>query len=267
MGKTNAFILPRPRPFFIFLVSLLVAIALGGCSAETDSWPRIEESGVLRVGLDPTFPPFEVADETGVAGLDVDLAHALADDLGLSAEFVYFGYDGLYDALTTEQVDVLISALVIQPERTRDFAYSEPYFNAGQILIVPATSAETDITDFAGKTLAVELGAQGHVEATQWTKRIPDLTVLPMPSAEEALATLTDDPISAEGVLIDSVSGRLFLKDHPELKRLPSAVTVEPYALVVRSEDRVLLQNLNQSLQRLSEAGTLDAIVDDWLGG
>ena len=53
-----------------------------------------------------TSPPLE--------GFDIDLASAIATDLGLTAEFVYFGYDGLYDALQTEQVDVLISALVIQ---------------------------------------------------------------------------------------------------------------------------------------------------------
>ncbi len=130
----------------------------------------------MRIGLDPTYPPFEVADDSGVSGLDVDLAYALADELGLQVEFVYFGYDGLYDALATKQVDVLLSALVIMPERRRDFDYSEPYFNAGEILIVPSAEEEIDeMGDLNGRRLAVELGAQGHVEATQWAKRLEDL--------------------------------------------------------------------------------------------
>jgi polar amino acid transport system substrate-binding protein len=155
---------------FIFLQS--------GCKPTDDSWERVKEAGILRVGLDPTYPPFEVDDGSGVAGLDVDLAKAIANDLGLEVQFVYFGYDGLYDALATQQVDVLISALVIIPERTRDFSYGEPYFDAGEILIVPAEN-ETIATmaDLGGRTVAVELGSLGHVETIEWAKRVADLAI------------------------------------------------------------------------------------------
>ena len=77
----------------------------------------------MRVGIDPTYPPFALADDAGLRGIDVDFAQALAEELGLEAQFTYFGYDGLYDALTTGQVDVLISALVILPEKTKHIAY------------------------------------------------------------------------------------------------------------------------------------------------
>ena len=130
---------------------------------------------------------------------------------GWTAEFVYFGYDGLYDALATEQVDVLISALVIMPGRTRDFAYSEPYFNAGEILIVPS-EARTSLkpADLTGRRLAVELGAQGHVEATQWAKRLSNLVIQPYNSVAEAIAAVAGG--QADAALVDSVSGRLALK-------------------------------------------------------
>ena len=256
-----------PRLLLIFAVALLV-----GCGDKDDSWPRIEREGVLRVGLDPTFPPFEVTVESadsadsGVAGLDVDLAHALAGELGLEAEFVYFGYDGLYDALATEQVDVLISALVIVPGRMRDFAYSEPYFNAGEILVIPAGSTIEEMADLDGKWLAVELGAQGHVEATQWAKRLPDLTVLPYASAEYALDAVSAG--EADAALVDGVSGRLYLKDHPgsALLRGGSPVTVEPYAMVVRIEDEVLLAKLDEALSSLTATGELESLIERWLG-
>jgi ABC-type amino acid transport substrate-binding protein len=134
-----------------------------GCATADDSWERVQTAGVLRVGLDPTYPPFEVDDGSGnLVGLDVDLAKAIADDLGLEVQFVYFGYDGLYDALATEQVDVLISALVIIPERTRDFSYSEPYFNAGEILIVPANNETiTSMADLGGQTAGGGVGQPG----------------------------------------------------------------------------------------------------------
>ncbi len=242
----------------------LLLLFTAACRPADDSWERVQAAGVLKVGLDPTYPPFEVADAAGVSGLDVDLARALAADLGVAAEFVYFGFDGLYDALATEQVDVLLSALVIAPERGKDFAFTEPYFNAGQVLIVPAgDTAIGEMADLDGRTLAVELGALGHVEATTWAKRIPDLTVRPYTTGDEALtAVLTGE---ADAALIDAISGRLYLKEQPQLQ-IVQEVTVEPFAIIVRIEDEQLLARLNTSLEDLRQSGELDDIIGKWLG-
>ena len=248
------------------LLLIFAVVSLAGCGKKDDTWQRIEREGVLRVGLDPTFPPFEVTNDTGVSGLDVDLAHALASELDLQAEFVYFGYDGLYDALATEQVDVLISALVIVPGRMRDFAYSEPYFNAGEILVKPAGSPIEEMAGLGDKQLAVELGAQGHVEATQWAKRLPGLSVLPYPSADDALGAVAAG--AADAALVDGVSGRLYLKeqDSSNLQRVRDPVTVEPYAMVVRIEDEMLLAKLDEALLSLIADGRLDKLIEHWLG-
>jgi polar amino acid transport system substrate-binding protein len=248
-----------------FALLLLAPVA---CQTNSGTWDRVKESGTLRVGLDPTYPPFEVADDNGVNGLDVDLAKALASELGIGTEFVYFGYDGLYDALATKQVDVLLSALVIMPERRRDFDYSEPYFNAGEILVVSSEeNSISEMGDLDGRRLAVELGAQGHVEAIQWAKRLGDLEILPYGSSGEALEAVATG--QADAGLVDSISGRLFLSeqmpDQPQLKRLDKPVTVEPYALVVRIEDEMLLVNLNEALNTLTTTGQLDQIIARWL--
>jgi ABC-type amino acid transport substrate-binding protein len=250
-------------PFIIFIIAMLF---LTGCRQKDDSWQRIQREGVLHVGVDPTFPPFEATADSDVIGLDVDLAHALADEMGLEVNFVYFGYDGLYDALITEQVDVLISALVIVPGRMRDFAYSEAYFNAGEILVTPSSSPVEEMEGLDRKKLAVELGAQGHVEATQWAKRLPDLSVLPYPSADEALDAVAAG--EADAALVDGVSGRLYLKEHNDLnlKRASQPVTVEPYAMVVRIEDETLLTRLDEALASVTATGELEKLVERWLG-
>ena len=253
------------RSFWLTAVLILTFIFLqSGCKLADSSWERVQAAGILRVGLDPTYPPFEVDDGSGVYGLDVDLAKAIADDLGLEVQFVYFGYDGLYDALATNQVDVLLSALVIIPERTRDFSYSDSYFNAGEILIVPAENDTIEsMADLGGLTLAVELGSFGHVEATEWAKRVEGLVVRPFPTADEAITAVQQG--SADAALTDAISGRLFLRDNDDLKRLPQNVTIEPFALVVRSEDEQLLTILNQSLATLQQSGQLDQIESNWL--
>ena len=245
------------------LCKILLAInllLLAACGPAGQSWQRIEQSGLLRVGLDPTYPPFEFHDGQTVQGLDVDLAKALAADLGLTVQFVSFGYDGLYAALETGQVDVLISALVIQEDKMADFGYSEPYFNAGQLLVVPAGSPITRIEDLSGRSLAVELGAEGHVLATRYTRRLPNLTVQTYPTANDALGSVVSGRDSA--AIVDAISARMYPAG---ITILPDPLTVEPFALVVRIDDHELLQHLNNSLARLAQSGQLTTLTENWL--
>ena len=252
----------------LFLWALLLFLFLpGGCrrAPQEGAWPRIAESGVLRVGVDPTYPPFAVAEGEEVRGLDADLARAVAADLGLEAQFTYFGFDGLYDALATKQVDVLISAMVVAPHRMKDFAFSDPYFNAGQLLLTPAGETEiAEMADLRGRTVAVELGSQGHMETNQWQRRVPELTVATYGTPDKALEAVAAG--RADAAVVDGISARLYLADQGGVQVAGEPVTVEPYAMVVRIDDELLLERLNESLDRLEESGRLDELIRRWLG-
>jgi len=245
----------KPLPLILLLLLLTT------CRAESGTWERIQQDGILRVGLDPTFPPFEIGDENGLRGIDVDLAEAIADELEMDVDFVWIGYDGLYDGLQTGRVDLLLSALIIVPSQMGDFSYSSPYFDAGERLIVRRDSTITDIA--AINTLAVELGAQGHVEAMAAQKEFPTLNIVPYNTAEEALTAVSDK--NTDGVIMDEINGRLFLQTHPNLRILPDPITMEPFAIVVRKDDQTLLKELNDVLVVLGENGRLDEILVDWL--
>lgn len=259
---------PTCRVMVFSIVALVLLIA--GCGEQDGSWQRVTESGVLRVGLDPTYPPFELATEDSVVGLDVDLIRLLSAELGVEPEFVYFGYDGLYDALLTGQVDVLASALVIDPDRTRDFAYSMPYYDAGQILLVPHMGSTIDsLDDLEGQTVAVELGTLGHVEALAAARQVPDVEIVTKPSAAEALEAVAGG--RADAALVDSITGRQWLLQHPadttgRLRRVGPPVSSEPYALVVRSESKALLDEIDRALSVLMTDGEIDRLVQQWIG-
>lgn len=242
----------------------LFALLLVSCQTPDDSWQIVEERGALYVGLDPTYPPFEFDDGAGsVQGIDVDLARALADELGVEVQFVLFGYDGLYDALGTGQVDVLISGMVIVPERERDFSYSEPYFNAGELLVVSADESEiASMRDLNGRSLAVELGAQGHVEATIWQRNLGDLTILPQETGNAALTAVLEN--QADAALTDAITARLFLGDGVDLTAVSPPITVDPFAIVVREQNGQLLNQINQALNQIESSGQLEQILEKW---
>lgn len=250
-------------PKYRFLTPILMFLLLMGCSSEKSTWERIEEDGILRIGMDPTYPPFEMYDGESLFGLDVDLAHAITADLGLIVEFVHFGYDGLYDGLSTKQVDVLISALVVLPHQLRDFAYTSSYFNAGQVIVSRDDNQIEQPSELEGKVVAVEIGAQGHLLATTWKRNIPDIDILTFSTPDDAIAAVSSG--NADAAVVDNVSGRLYLQQASELRISTDTFSDENYAIVVRAEDETLLEILNHSLANLRNSGRLDRIISRWL--
>jgi polar amino acid transport system substrate-binding protein len=245
----------------------------------------VRDSGIMRVGMDASFPPFEtIAADGGLVGFDVDLAQELGRRLGVEIQFVAnLPYDGLYDALAVDRVDVVISALVVNPTRMADFGYSTPYFDAGQVLVVH--KGETGIEgmpDLAGRTLAVEFGTQGDLEARKWTRRLAGLTVVHYQTAAEALAAV--EPGEVNAALVDHVSALAAGARAQARKRSQSdtlqesnagkaliivgtPAAEEPYAVAARRESRHLLQAINGVLAEMEADGTMDTLKMEWLEG
>jgi ABC-type amino acid transport substrate-binding protein len=251
-----------PRTLARVAVLLACVLPLAACSGRPDTLQEIQDRGALYIGLDPSYPPFEaLAPDGELYGLDVDLGRELADRLGVESHFVLIGYDGLYDALLVGQVDVLISALVVEPGRMDDVAYSAVYFDAGLVLVVPADVGGTigGMRDLAGRTVAVEYAAEGEVEARRWGRRLGDLSVLPLTTAAEALAAVRSG--EADAALVDGISGRLSVREYPDLALVPETVTSAPYAVAVRADDRSLLRAIDDALERMAAEDTLETIL------
>ncbi len=251
---------------------LLVALSLlllTTCSGRRDTLREIQERGILYIGLDPSYPPFEaLAPDGELFGLDVDLGRELADRLGVDASFVLIGYDGLYDALAVGECDVLISALVVEPGRMDDVAYSASYFDAGLVLVFPAlqdqvSTPTVNMEDLAGLVVAVEYASGAEVEARRWSRRMRDLTVLPLTTPDDALAAVVSG--DADTALVDGISAHLFLRHQPGLTLVPEPVTSDPFAVAVRADDGSLLRAIDASIDAMTADGKLDAILARWL--
>ncbi len=251
---------------------------VAGCTAPKPdpTWQRIQEQGVIRVGMEANWVPFEFVDGSGqLTGFDVELARALGERMGLEVQFVAnLSFDGLYDALTADRVDVIISAMVVDMDRSADFAFSTPYFDAGQVLVVGPDAADVDgMQDLDGRVLAVELGSEGDSVARRWARRLTDLSLLHTDSAKETLAVVAEG--RADAALTDRATALMVLRDQGrktkderrELLRISAEpVTGEQYAVVVRRDSSALLQALNQALVELRRDGALEALERKWLG-
>lgn len=235
------------------------------------SWMQVQSSRVLRFGLDATLPPFSFLDsDAQYQGLEIDLARALATELDLQAQFDLVSYDGLYNVLQTERVDIAMSGLVANPSRSQDFTYLPAYFNAGLVLIRPASSlgALTTVAEsrvwLAHKTLAVELGSQADVLARFWQKRVVDLQVVALDSPDAVLQAVKLKAVDAG--FLSTVQAATGLRSEPAAHWQVLPVQDAPYQMVVRSIHWQLAQALTHALDRLAARGVLEEQRRTWLG-
>ena len=257
----------RGRWLLLIALGAAAACALCGCGPTDDpSWDRVRETGTLRIGMDASFPPFEsVTAEGELVGLDVDIAKEISQRLGVESQFVAnLPYDGLYDALTAQRVDLLVSALVVNPARRGDFAYSRPYFDAGQVLVRPTGSDSiSSMAELNEHRLAVVLGTEGDRVGRRWEERSSALRLVQFPTSSGALAAVARG--EADAALVDRVSALQGTGEGSGLTITGNDVTNVPYACVVRRENPRLLDAVNGALAAMEADGTLDALVSEWL--
>jgi len=219
--------------------------------------------GEMRVGVDASYPPFAVATATDLFGLDIDLGRALAERLGVPIRFVNMGYDGLYDSLKADQVDVVISALLIDPSKTNEVRYTFPYYNAGLMLVSDANRPIPTMQDMSGRSLAYEFGSEADLVARAWLRRIAPFATRPYELPTYALEATRLQ--LADAALTDATSARLYLRDHPDWVVHLADVTHSLYGIAVRMDRGRTWNAVNQALQSLLDDGTLEAIIGRWL--
>ena len=105
---------------------LLLVLQVFACTQKTP---------VLRVGMKPDFPPFEFRENTVLAGFDVDLARELGNRMGYKITFVEMEFDELLPGLREDKIDLAISAITINSQRSELVEFSLPYFSADQVIL------------------------------------------------------------------------------------------------------------------------------------
>ncbi len=262
------------KPRLLLSVGLFVLVALLTfwlisryfLTGEDTTWQRIQQTGVWRVGMDPSFPPFELLDGEGKPiGYDVDLAQALAKRWGVQVQIVALGFDGLTDALLAGKVDSIVSALPYDPRLTADLSYSASYFEAGVRLAVAEGSTVQGADDLAGQRLAVEWGSNGDAEARKLQRADPSIQRLTFPSAPEAVAALLAG--DADGVLVDGVTLRQMQGEGATIRAVGDALESNPYVIALPLGAHILREEINTALAEFVTTGFLAELESRWFSG
>ncbi|GHF32828.1 polar amino acid transport system substrate-binding protein [Deinococcus metalli] len=246
--------------------SLMLSVLVVSSVSLAASVADVKKKGVLVLGTDPTFAPFEFKGADGqIQGFDIDIARAVAKDLGVRLEVRAVGFGALMpQSVTSGRVDMAMSGITITPERAKVVAFSAPYYRSAQVFIVRSGNPGKFAwpADVKGKTIGVQANTTGQFTANDMLK------------PKGATLKVYDD--FAAG-LADVRAGRVaaLIGDAPTVddlkKRLPGQfdkagadLAAEDYGMVFAKGSN-LAAAANKTLARLRASGEYQALLNKWI--
>ena len=230
-----------------------------GESTAADGELKLVEEGKLIVSTNAEFPPYEYYDANEIVGIDIEIAQAIADKLGLELEVK----DGAFDAIIAEVVsgkaDIGIAGMTVTDERKQNVDFSDSYATGTQVIIVKEDSEIKSAADLEGKSIGVQLGTTGDIMATD----IKDSKVEQYNKGMDAVQALSQGKIDA--VIIDSEPAKFYEKEVSGLKILDEAFAVEDYAIALKKGNTALQSKINEALKELKAEGKIDEIIGKYI--
>lgn len=260
MRKSSAFL----------VVLLLLSLVLAACSSSGDgSLDRVKAAGKLLVAVDATYPPMEFIDEKDnktAIGFDVDLAKAVAQKLGVEAEFVVSDWNGILGGLTGKRYDVIMSSMNITEERQKEANFVE-YVRMGQVFVsVKGANVKTE-ADLAGKRVAVQNETTSHIWVDELKAgKVKDIKeIASFPGATDAFTAAKNG--RADVIIIDEPVGLYYAKlDSATFQVTGQAMEPEPVGIAIRKEDNALKTAIEKAISDLKADGTFKKISEQWFG-
>ena len=239
--------------------------------AATGEFTTIEE-GKLIMSTNATFPPYEmVADGEGVngsgfEGIDVEIAYALADKLGLELVIDDMDFDAALMAVQNNSADMMLAGLSYSEERDEVVDFSDPYATGVQVVIVKEGSDVT-LDNLGDYMIGTQRGTTGYLYASDTPENggYGEDHVIGYDSGVTAVQELINGTIDA--VIIDKQPAEAYVAANPDagLTILPGNWVEEDYCLAVDEGNTALLNALNTALNELKSDGTLDEIVAKYI--
>lgn len=216
--------------------------------------------GVLTMATNATFPPYEYYEGNEIVGIDVEIAEAIAQRLGLELKIEDMEFNSIIIAVTQGKADIGLAGMTVTEERREAVDFSDSYATGIQAVIVPEDSSIQSIKDLTGKKIGVQLTTTGDIYAKE---DFGEENVEAYNKGADAVMALKQGKVDA--VIIDNQPAISFVKSTEGLKILETEYTVEDYAAAIAKGNDALTEAVNSALAELKEDGTIQSIVDKYI--
>lgn len=256
------------RILSLLLVVAMVAtcvFAFAGCAkddAVKDSEANVYEDadGVFKMGTNAAFPPYEFKEGEEFKGIDVEIAAAIAEELGLELEIVDMEFDSIITSVQEGEVDVGIAGMTVNDERKEKVNFSSSYATGVQVVIVNENSDIETLDDLEGKKIGTQLGTTGDMYSKD---DYGEENVTSYSKGADAVIALKGGDVDA--VIIDNEPAKAFVSENEGLKILSTEYAVEDYAIAISKDNTELVDAVNEALKKLKKDGTIDAIIAKYI--
>ncbi len=247
----------------ISLVLVLTMItALCACGSKKDGESSAKESTekkTLTMATNAEFPPYEYKEGEEFLGIDVDIAKALAEELGMELVIEDINFDSIIAEVNSGKADMGVAGMTVTPEREKNVSFTDSYATSAQVIIVAEDSTIASPDDLTGMTIGVQLGTTGDI----YSEDIKGATIERYNKGADAVVALKQGKIDA--VIIDRQPAQVFVEKNEGIKIVDKEFTVEDYAIAVAKDNTDLLEKLNTALAKLKKDGTLDKIINKYI--
>ena len=255
----------------------MAVMSLAGCTQlasnpTVDNWDKYQQQKSITVGFDNTFVPMGFEEKNGnYAGFDIELAKYVSKKLGITVHFQPIDWDMKETELQNGTIDAIWNGYSATDERREKVAFTIPYMQNTQILVVKKTSGIHSVEDMTGKVLGAQNGSSGMLDFEEHPEvlknRVKGGDADQYQSVNEAIIDLKNDRIDA--LLIDRVYADYYLTTEgitDEYDTIPSGFESESFVVGVRPADKKLLEALNQAFKELYQEGIFQQISQKWFG-
>ena len=255
----------------------VAVMTLAGCTQlasnpKVDNWDKYQQQKSITVGFDNTFVPMGFEEKNGdYAGFDIELAQYVSKKLGITVHFQPIDWDMKETELQNGTIDAIWNGYSATDERREKVAFTIPYMQNTQILVVKKMSGIHSASDMTGKVLGAQNGSSGMLDFEEHPEvlknRVKGGDADQYQSVNEAIIDLKNDRIDA--LLIDRVYADYYLTTEgiaDEYDTIPSGFESESFAVGVRPADKKLLEALNEAFKELYQEGIFQQISQKWFG-
>ncbi|WP_221088574.1 ABC transporter substrate-binding protein [Deinococcus aquaedulcis] len=237
----------------------IAALTLLASGAQARTWEAIKQSGTIKIGTEGAFPPFNVQKGKELSGFEVELAEALAKQLGLKVQWVVQPFDGLLIGLQQDRFDFVIASHGITPERAKAVDFANPHYCTGGTIVSMKGGPKT-AADLKGKVVAVQVGTT-YLSGVQ---KLPGVKPLVFPKDTDAQTALMTGRAAAW--VGDKFTGLDLVKAQKGKLQQGDMLFSERIGMAVKKGNSGLLKELNAALAKALSNGTYAKISSKYFG-
>ena len=274
------------KKFFALLLTLACVLSLAACGEKNEAPAQTQEpaqtetqepateagfttveAGKLHMSTNAEFPPYEmIADDGSFEGIDVEVAQAIADKLGLELVVDDMDFDAALLAAQNGQSDIVMAGVTVNEERQQVMEFSDSYATGVQVVIVKEDSPIQSVDDLANaEMIGCQKATTGYIYCSDTVENggYGEDHVTAYDTGATAVMALVNGQVDA--VVIDNEPAKAFVAANPGLKILDTEFAVEDYAIGTKKGNTDLLNAINEVMAELKADGTFQSIVDKYI--